>query len=192
MHRRSRPPLPAASGSSAQHHAPKSIATSHLDRRYVSCASSTKPAAGGAVQQALGKVAGTARSWRRELRQHGPRLPAQPPRARGVGVLINGYLEPARRSLSGRVNEAVLSRFGAAPASTEAAPSHRLGRDVLREYVLPELSPTWCSMDYAADGAQTRTCRLARGARGLRNDDPTSGHPREASLSRLPTRPTSS
>jgi predicted AlkP superfamily pyrophosphatase or phosphodiesterase len=64
----------------------------------------------------------------------------------GVGVLINGYWEPGVRvAFPSAVNDAVLQRFGAAPArggataSDDAAVAWTQG--VLRDYVLPELKP---------------------------------------------------
>ena len=75
----------------------------------------------------------------------------------GVGVLINGYLEPGKTvAYPAAVNDAVLSRFGAAPASTEAGiEATDWAETVLRDYVLPELKPdvvlNWITQP---DGAQ--------------------------------------
>jgi arylsulfatase A-like enzyme len=70
------------------------------------------------------------------------------PRApNGVGVLINGYWEPGRRvAFPNAVNDAVLQRFGPAPARGGAAgsdddPAVAWTQGVLRDYVLTELKP---------------------------------------------------
>jgi predicted AlkP superfamily pyrophosphatase or phosphodiesterase len=69
------------------------------------------------------------------------------PRApKGVGVLINGYWEPARRvAFPDQVNETVLQRFGPAPTRGGAAasddPAVAWTQNVLRDYVLTELKP---------------------------------------------------
>jgi arylsulfatase A-like enzyme len=69
------------------------------------------------------------------------------PRApRGVGVLVNGYFEPgARVAWPDDVNARILARFGAAPrrggASERFDAAVDWGEAVLRDYVLPELSP---------------------------------------------------
>jgi predicted AlkP superfamily pyrophosphatase or phosphodiesterase len=69
------------------------------------------------------------------------------PRApKGVGVLINGYWEPGRRvAFPDTVNDAVLQRFGPAPARGGAAasddPAVAWTQGVLRDYVLSELKP---------------------------------------------------
>ncbi len=64
----------------------------------------------------------------------------------GVGALVNGYLEPGQTvAYPAPVSEAVLARFGPAPAKApggarfDAAVSWT--QRVLREYVLPELAP---------------------------------------------------
>ena len=68
-----------------------------------------------------------------------PRAPA------GVGVLVNGYLDPGKRvAWPDRVSEAILEKFGAAPAKGrgelyDAAVTWT--QRVLREYVLPDLRP---------------------------------------------------
>jgi predicted AlkP superfamily pyrophosphatase or phosphodiesterase len=69
------------------------------------------------------------------------------PRApRGVGVLVNGYLEPGRRvAWPDEVSDAILAHFGAAPARGGAAEPDDAAvawtERVLREHVLPELKP---------------------------------------------------
>jgi arylsulfatase A-like enzyme len=69
------------------------------------------------------------------------------PRApRGVGILVNGYLEPGTRvAYPDAVNTAVLARFGAAPAKggrTERYdPVVEWTQAVLADYVIPELKP---------------------------------------------------
>ena len=69
------------------------------------------------------------------------------PRApKGVGVLINGYWEPGVRvAFPPAVNDAVLQRFGAAPAKGGATDAYDAAvawtQGVLRDYVLPELKP---------------------------------------------------
>jgi predicted AlkP superfamily pyrophosphatase or phosphodiesterase len=69
------------------------------------------------------------------------------PRApKGVGVLVNGYWEPGVRvAFPPAVNDAVLARFGPAPARGGASASDDAAvawtQGVLRDYVLPELKP---------------------------------------------------
>jgi predicted AlkP superfamily pyrophosphatase or phosphodiesterase len=69
------------------------------------------------------------------------------PRApKGVGVLVNGYWEPGVRvAFPPVVNDAVLARFGPAPARGGASASDDAAvawtQGVLRDYVLPELKP---------------------------------------------------
>jgi arylsulfatase A-like enzyme len=69
------------------------------------------------------------------------------PRApRGVGALVNGYLEPgARVAYPDDVNAAVLARFGAAPAkggrTDRYDPVVEWTQGVLADYVIPELRP---------------------------------------------------
>jgi predicted AlkP superfamily pyrophosphatase or phosphodiesterase len=69
------------------------------------------------------------------------------PRApKGVGALVNGYWEPGVRvAFPPVVNDAVLARFGAAPARGGASASDDAAvawtQGVLRDYVLPELKP---------------------------------------------------
>jgi len=64
----------------------------------------------------------------------------------GVGALVNGYLEPGRTvAYPTPVSEAVLARFGPAPAKAPGSArfdaSVSWTQRVLREYVLPELAP---------------------------------------------------
>jgi len=68
-----------------------------------------------------------------------PRAPS------GVGVLVNGYLDPGQRvAWPDDVSAAILARFGAAPPKS-GANGHGAAvawtQRVLREYVLPELGP---------------------------------------------------
>ena len=69
------------------------------------------------------------------------------PRAvRGVGVLVNGYLEPGTLvAYPPETNAEILGRFGAAPAKGGRTDAFDAAVDwteaVLREYVLPELAP---------------------------------------------------
>ena len=69
-----------------------------------------------------------------------PRAPA------GVGVLVNGYLDPGQRvAWPDDVSAAILAKFGAAPAKGRGAERYDAAvtwtQRVLREYVLPELAP---------------------------------------------------
>jgi len=68
-----------------------------------------------------------------------PRAPA------GVGVLVNGYLDPGRRvAWPDEVSEAILAKFGPAPSKAGAErydAAVTWTQRVLREYVLPELAP---------------------------------------------------
>ena len=75
----------------------------------------------------------------------GSALLSNPRASAGVGVLVNGYFDPGKRvAWPDRVSEAILEKFGAAPAKGrgeryDAAVSWT--QRVLREYVLPELRP---------------------------------------------------
>jgi arylsulfatase A-like enzyme len=69
-----------------------------------------------------------------------------PQASRGVGVLVNGYLDPGRTlAYPADVSAAVLAKFGPAPG--KSAGGERFDEPVawtqrvLREYVLPELAP---------------------------------------------------
>jgi predicted AlkP superfamily pyrophosphatase or phosphodiesterase len=70
------------------------------------------------------------------------------PQARsGVGVLVNGYLDPGKTvAHPPEVSETILARFGPAPVKEPGAArfdaSVAWTQRVLREYVLPELRPT--------------------------------------------------
>jgi len=76
----------------------------------------------------------------------GSALLTNPRAVAGVGVLINGYFDPGRVvAWPAHVSEAVLAKFGPAPAKTggdryDAAVTWT--QRVLREYVVPELQPT--------------------------------------------------
>jgi predicted AlkP superfamily pyrophosphatase or phosphodiesterase len=69
------------------------------------------------------------------------------PRApKGVGVLINGYWEPGVRvAFPPDVNDALLPRFGAAPAKGGVVDAYDASvawtQGALRDYVLPDLKP---------------------------------------------------
>jgi predicted AlkP superfamily pyrophosphatase or phosphodiesterase len=69
------------------------------------------------------------------------------PRApKGVGVLVNGYMERGVQvAFPAAVNDAVLKQFGAAPAKGGAIDAYDAAvawtQSVLRDYVLPELKP---------------------------------------------------
>ncbi len=68
------------------------------------------------------------------------------PRApQGVGVLVNGYIEPGKLvAYPAKANAEILSRFGPAPGKKQSL-SEKVSVDwtmnVLREYVIPELKP---------------------------------------------------
>jgi predicted AlkP superfamily pyrophosphatase or phosphodiesterase len=70
------------------------------------------------------------------------------PRSRaGVGALVNGYLDPGTTvAYPPAVSEAVLAKFGPAPAKQAGASRFDAAvtwtQRVLREYVLPELQPS--------------------------------------------------
>ena len=69
-----------------------------------------------------------------------PRAPA------GVGVLVNGYLDPGQRvAWPDDVSAAILAKFGPAPPKGRGAERYDAAvtwtQRVLREYVLPELAP---------------------------------------------------
>ena len=92
------------------------------------------------------------------LAEHGKRLAAvssgstgsalllNPRAPKGVGALVNGYWEPGVRvAFPPALNDAVLRRFGAAPAKGGATNSYDTAvawtQGVLRDHVLPELKP---------------------------------------------------
>jgi arylsulfatase A-like enzyme len=68
-----------------------------------------------------------------------------PRAADGVGVLVNGYLDPGKTvAYPAQVNAAILSRFPAVPAKAGAErydAAVAWTQRVLREYVLPDLRP---------------------------------------------------
>ena len=75
----------------------------------------------------------------------GSALLTNPRAVAGVGVLMNGYFDPGRTvAWPASVSEAVLAKFGPAPAKTGGDrydASVTWTQRVLREYVLPELQP---------------------------------------------------
>ncbi len=76
----------------------------------------------------------------------GSALLLNPKAPSGVGVLVNGYLDPGKTvAYPPAVSEAILSRFGSAPPREAGAPRRDASvawtQRVLREYVLPELAP---------------------------------------------------
>jgi predicted AlkP superfamily pyrophosphatase or phosphodiesterase len=76
----------------------------------------------------------------------GSALLTNPKAPAGVGVLVNGYLEPGTTvAWPPDVNATVLAKFGAAPAKGGAADRYDASvawtQRVLREYVLPDLRP---------------------------------------------------
>jgi arylsulfatase A-like enzyme len=92
------------------------------------------------------------------LQEHGLRLAAvssgstgtslllNPRAVRGVGLLVNGSFEPGTLvAFPSAVNDAILKRFGAAPAKGGTFEPHVAAvnwtEEVLREFVLPELRP---------------------------------------------------
>ncbi len=85
------------------------------------------------------------------------------PRApQGVGILVNGYIEPGKIvAYPPKANIEILSRFGPAPHKASKTGSEKASinwtMDVLREYVIPELKPdvvlAWISEpDYTQHG----------------------------------------
>jgi predicted AlkP superfamily pyrophosphatase or phosphodiesterase len=98
------------------------------------------------------------RTLAERLQAHGLRLAAvssgstgsalltNPRATAGVGVLVNGYLDPGQTvACPADVNTAILAKFGAAPAKGGAADRYDASvawtQRVLRDYVLPELRP---------------------------------------------------
>ena len=69
------------------------------------------------------------------------------PRApQGIGILVNGYIEPGKLvAYPAKVSADILSRFGPAPRKTSHTSSEKASvgwtMEVLREYVIPELKP---------------------------------------------------
>ena len=91
----------------------------------------------------------------------------------GIGVLVNGNFDPARRvAYPDESSAVILSRFGAAPSEENSAAVDWADR-VLREYVLPELQPE-VVIDWQTepDGAQHRCGTGSQEARkALANND---------------------
>ena len=64
----------------------------------------------------------------------------------GIGAVVNGYFDPGKTmAYPGEVSEAILARFGPAPAKEAGAARYDAAvawtQRVLREYVLPDLRP---------------------------------------------------
>ncbi len=101
-----------------------------------------------------------------------------PKASSGVGVLVNGYLDPGKTvAYPPEVSEAILARFGPAPVKEPGAArfdaSVAWTQRVLREYVLPDLRPTvvlnWLT---EPDHSQHHVGVGSSAAReALRNDD---------------------
>ena len=77
---------------------------------------------------------------------NGQALLLNPRAPQGVGILVNGYIEPGKLvAHPPQVNTEILSRFGPAPRRTSRSgpekPSVDWTMEVLREYVIPELKP---------------------------------------------------
>ena len=77
---------------------------------------------------------------------NGQALLLNPRAPHGVGILINGYIEPGKLvAYPAKANTEILSRFGPAPRKTKQTRSETASVDwtmeVLREYVIPELKP---------------------------------------------------
>ena len=77
---------------------------------------------------------------------NGQALLLNPRGPQGVGILVNGYIEPGKLvAYPAKANAEILSRFGPAPRKTKQTPSEKAPvdwtMDVLREYVIPELKP---------------------------------------------------
>jgi predicted AlkP superfamily pyrophosphatase or phosphodiesterase len=101
-----------------------------------------------------------------------------PRAARGVGVLVNGYLEPGTRvAFPPAANANILARFGAAPVKGGRTDAYDASVDwtetVLRDYVLPELVPdvviNWLTEPDHMQHAQSVGSPEARAS--IRNDD---------------------
>ncbi len=101
-----------------------------------------------------------------------------PRAARGVGVLVNGYLEPGTLvAHPPAANTEILRHFGAAPAKGERTDAFDASVDwtetVLREYVLPKLAPdvviNWLTEPDHMQHAQSVGSPEARAS--IRNDD---------------------
>lgn len=77
---------------------------------------------------------------------NGQALLLNPRAPQGVGILVNGYIEPGKLvAYPAKGNAEILSRFGPAPGKTKQTRSEKGSVDwtmeVLREYVIPELKP---------------------------------------------------
>jgi predicted AlkP superfamily pyrophosphatase or phosphodiesterase len=108
----------------------------------------------------------------------GSALLLNPRAARGVGILVNGYLEPGVRvAHPEKVNAEILARFGPAPAKGGRADPNDAAVDwaqhVLREYVIPELQPdvvlNWLTEPDHVQHALGASSPAAR--RSIANDD---------------------
>ena len=143
-----------------------------------------------ALDRATGGRLVLGRTLAERLRAHGLRLAAvssgstgsalltNPRAVAGVGVLVNGDLEPGKTvAWPPDVSEAILAKFGAAPAKGGAADRYDASvawtQRVLREYVLPELRPA-VVIDWLTEPDHTQHSRGvgSPGAReALRHDD---------------------
>jgi arylsulfatase A-like enzyme len=77
---------------------------------------------------------------------NGQALLLNPRAPQGVGILVNGYIEPGKLvAYPVKANTEILTRFGPAPRKTSRADSEQASvnwtMEVLREYVIPELKP---------------------------------------------------
>jgi arylsulfatase A-like enzyme len=77
---------------------------------------------------------------------NGQALLLNPRAPQGVGILVNGYIEPGKLvAYPVKANTEILTRFGPAPHKTSqpgsAKASVNWAMEVLREYVIPELKP---------------------------------------------------
>ncbi len=77
---------------------------------------------------------------------NGQALLLNPRAPQGVGILVNGYIEPGKLvAYPAKANAEILSRFGTAPRKTKETRSEKASVDwtmeVLREYVIRELKP---------------------------------------------------
>lgn len=109
---------------------------------------------------------------------NGQALLLNPRAPQGVGILVNGYIEPGKRvAYPAKVNREILSRFGPAPRKTNRTDSEQASvnwtMEVLREYVIPELKPdvvlAWMSEPDHTQHVLGVGSPEARGA--LKNDD---------------------
>jgi arylsulfatase A-like enzyme len=108
----------------------------------------------------------------------GSALLTNPRATAGVGVLINGDLEPGKTvAWPADVNAAILAKFGGAPAKGGGADPYDASvawsQRVLREYVLPELRPA-VVIDWLTEPDHTQHHRgvgSPAARETLRNDD---------------------